>query len=209
MVYRAVLLDAFGTVVRIKHRTHPYRKLLREGVKAGRPLHPEDARTIMTLDGGLSEAARHFGIGLSTERLAELELALEQEVSSIEAFADAQEAIALLQQENVLVGMCSNLAQPYGEAIKHLVPALDGYAFSFETGLTKPDAQMYRIACQLIGVKPGASLLHDRVAMIGDSLRSDCFGPRVGITGTHLTRSGTGLFTNLVDFAKQVLFQRA
>lgn len=206
MNYRAVLVDAFGTIVRIRSATHPYRSLLKEGLRGGRYPKPSDVRTLMTFDGDLAQAAEFLQITVRPERLAEIQDALDREVHSIEAFPDALEAIRTLQAQQVRVGVCSNLAPPYGAALKHIFPTLDAYALSYEIGALKPDPVMYRSACKLLGVSIGERFGDERVAMVGDSLRCDCHGPKaVGINGLHLDRSGAGRITNLVEFASLIL----
>lgn len=114
------------------------------------------------------------------------------------------------RHKQVRVGVCSNLAAPYGAALKRLFPTLDAYALSYEIGALKPDPVMYRSACDLLGVGIGERFGDERIAMVGDSLRSDCHGPRaVGINGMHLDRSGAGRITNLIDFASLILDQRS
>lgn len=206
MKYRAVLVDAFGTIVRIRSVTHPYRSLLKEGLRDGRYPKPNDIRTLMMFDGDLAQAAELLNITVRPERLAQIQDALDREVHSIEAFPDALEAIQILQAQQVRVGVCSNLAPPYGVALKHLFPTLDAYTLSYEIGALKPDPVMYRSACKLLGVSIGERFGDERVAMVGDSLRCDCHGPKaVGINGLHLDRSGAGRITNLVEFASLIL----
>ncbi|ELQ02007.1 HAD family hydrolase [Pseudomonas syringae] len=206
MTYRAVLVDGFGTLVRIRSATHPYRKLLNEGLQSGRRPMPEDIRSLMTFDGGLAQAAELLDIKITPERLAQIQDSLDREVHSIEAFPEALEAIQALQAQRIRVGVCSNLAAPYGSALKHLFPTLDAYALSYEIGALKPDPVMYRSACKLLGLSVGDRFGEERVAMVGDSLRCDCHGARaVGINGLHLDRSGAGKITNLMDFASLIL----
>lgn len=206
MSYRAVLVDAFGTIVRIRSATHPYRSLLKEGARGGRYPKPSDVKTLMTFDGDLAQAAELLQITVRPERLAQIQDALDSEVHSIEAFPDALEAIRTLQAKQVRVGVCSNLAAPYGAALKRLFPTLDAYALSYEIGVLKPDPLMYRSACELLGVKIGARFGDERIAMVGDSLRCDCHGPRaVGINGLHLDRSGAGEITDLTHFSSLIL----
>ncbi|MCH5549465.1 HAD family hydrolase [Pseudomonas syringae pv. syringae] len=206
MSYRAVLVDAFGTIIRIPSAAHPYRSLLKEGLRNGRRPRPGDIRTIMTFDGDLAEAAELLQITVLPRRLVQIQDALTREVQSIEAFPDGVEAIQALQAQHVRVGVCSNLAAPYGTALKRLFPTLDAYALSYEIGALKPDLVMYRTACKLLGVGIGERFGDERIAMVGDSLRCDCFGPRaVGINGLHLDRSGAGKITDLTDFASLIL----
>lgn len=206
MSYRAVLVDAFGTIVRISSAAHPYRSLLKEGLRDGRRPRPDDIRTIMTFDGDLAQAAELLQITVLPRRLAQIQDALDREVQSIEAFPDAHEAIHALQAEQLRVGVCSNLAAPYGAALRRIFPTLDAYALSYEVGALKPDPVMYRSTCELLGVEIGARFGDERIAMVGDSLRCDCYGPRaVGINGLHLDRSGAGKITDLTDFASLIL----
>lgn len=206
MRYKAVLLDAFGTILQINPGKHPYRQLLKEGLKNGRRSSPDDVKNLMRFNGGLSEAADHLGISVHPSRLAEIEKILEDEVSSIEAFPDALEAVALLQERSRLVAVCSNLAYPYGRAVKTLFPTMDAFGFSYEIGLVKPDPRMYQATCEMIGVESDNGFGENRVIMVGDSLRCDCHGPReVGITGIHLDRSKCGGINNLMVFTSHVL----
>lgn len=57
MASKVVIFDAFGTILKIQNGVHPYRQLLREGMKHGRRPRPDDAIQIMTFDGGLSACA--------------------------------------------------------------------------------------------------------------------------------------------------------
>lgn len=206
MAYQAVIFDAFGTILQIQDGSHPYRQLLREGMRHGRRPKPDDARSIMTLDGGMSACAEHLAIQISPQRLAEIEAVLELEVASIQAYSDAVEAVELLQQHQLKVGVCSNLAHPYGAAVMRLFPTLDAYTFSFEIGDIKPEPVIYQAACRALQYDLGEISDTRSIIMIGDSLRCDCEGPRaMGMTGIHLERSSGGKVDNLMSFAKLVL----
>ncbi|UXH38766.1 HAD family hydrolase [Pseudomonas promysalinigenes] len=208
MMTKTAIFDAFGTAVRIGHRTNPYRQLLREGIKHGRRPHPGDAHVIMTLNLELHELAEHLGIRLSEPRRVEIESALQAEVDSIEAYPDATQAIAMLQERGVVLGICSNLARPYGAAVKRLFPSIDVYAFSFEVGAAKPDPRIYQALLENIGARPelSAGTAAPEVWMIGDSARCDRDGARaVGIEGHFLDRSGASPIQNLEQYAELVL----
>ncbi|MFG0528977.1 HAD family hydrolase [Pseudomonas sp. yb_2] len=209
MAITAVIFDAFGTTLRITAPSHPYRQLLREGARHGRRPSPGDAHKLMTLNAGIREAADLLGIQVAAMRMAEIESALQREIESIEVLQDAYDAITLLREHGIATAACSNLAAPYGPAVKRLLPDLNAYSFSYELGVTKPDPVIYRAVCRDLGVVPG-HLFGDsaQVAMMGDSPRCDRDGPRaVGIKGFHLDRSGTGAIRNLVQFAELVVAQ--
>ncbi|WLH51297.1 HAD family hydrolase [Pseudomonas tolaasii] len=206
MEYTGVIFDAFGTLLEIKSGLHPYRQLLREGIRHGRRPRSDDVMSILTFNGGLAEIAEHLEIQIRSQRLSEIEVDLECEVANIEAFSDALEAVAYLHQHGLRVGVCSNLAQPYGQAVRRLFPALDANTFSFEAGVAKPHPALYEIACNALGGNAGQALDVERVVMIGDSLRCDCHGPRViGMRGVHLQRSPPGKISSLIDFARLVI----
>ena len=204
----AVLFDAFGTIVRIRRRTNPYLQLMREGRRQGLPITLEITKLAMTADLPFAGSADHLGITLSASKRIELSEALEEELSSIEPYPDAVRAVAELQDAGILVGVCSNLAQPYGAGVKELFPNIGYHAFSFELGVTKPDPHIYRFICGQMGVDPGHCFDPEKgqVLMIGDSPRCDRDGPRAaGIMGHLLHRDARGPITDLTKFAQLVL----
>ncbi|WP_025856801.1 HAD family hydrolase [Pseudomonas sp. CHM02] len=207
----AVVFDAFGTVLNLQTKLHPFRQLLKEGMEAGRRASPGDVRVLMSNPWSLEEAADQLDIWVSPTRLQELEDDLAREIASIRPFADGVEAVALLRGEGVRVGICSNLCQPYGAAVLQAFPDLDGYAFSYQVGAMKPDAVIYQSICNALQVSPGHLFgdQHDQIAMVGDSLKCDQDGPRaVGMLGFHLDRSGRGAVRDLVHFAQLVIESR-
>lgn len=197
----AVIFDLFGTLLEIRNRQNPFRRLLRLGSQQGRAASPGDLRWIMTNACGLQEAADFFGIKLSSTQLTELQSCLELELESITLFEDALPALALLRHHQIKIGVCSNLGGPYCPVARNLLPGLDGYALSAEVGLMKPDVAMYQHICTQLNVAPSQLPGSPHVLMIGDSRRCDADGPRVaGIEGYHLDRSGAGCFCDLLEF---------
>lgn len=199
----AVIFDLFGTLLEIRNRQNPYRRLLRLGSQQGRAASPGDLRWIMTNACGLQEAADFFGIKLSSIQLTELQSCLELELGSITLFEEALPALDLLRDRQIKIGVCSNLGGPYCSVARNLLPGLDGYALSAEVGLMKPDRAMYQHICTQLDVAPNqlSGSNAPNVLMIGDSRRCDADGPRVvGIQGYHLDRSGAGRFCDLLEF---------
>lgn len=206
----AVIFDVFGTVISIEDRRNPHLQLLRLGRDHGRRPRPGDVQMVMTNELGWEELARCLDIRVSHDQLQHLAEELETELSSLKVYPDAAKAVSLLQSAGVKVGLCSNLASGYGPAVRKLLPALDGYGFSYEIGAMKPNPVIYHSVCRDLGVQPGQQLLGNRVVMIGDSIKCDRAGARAaGIAGFHLVRSGEGDFKNLVDFADCVLGELA
>ncbi|MEE4697093.1 HAD family hydrolase [Pseudomonas alliivorans] len=214
MIYpavEAVIFDAFGTIVRIGQRSNPYREMFLDARRQGLLLPYEGISGAMTLDLSFNDFASYLGIELSSAQRDKLNLELQNELASIEAFPDAVAAISMLQEEGVKVGICSNLSAPYGPFVRKLFPQMDGYALSYELGVIKPDPSIYQSICTQMNVVPGNhfDLEKGRVLMIGDSRRCDQDGPRaVGVMGFLLDRSGRGQINDLSQFAQLVIDQR-
>ncbi|EGH16515.1 hypothetical protein Pgy4_26045 [Pseudomonas savastanoi pv. glycinea str. race 4] len=109
-----VVFDAFGTVVRIGQRTNPYIALIREGRRQGVLISPGSASLAMTTNLSFDDLALRLGIELYPLKREELNRDLERELSSIERYPDAVEAVSRLQDAGIKVGICSNLAALYG-----------------------------------------------------------------------------------------------
>jgi FMN phosphatase YigB (HAD superfamily) len=205
MPIKFVLFDAFGTLLQIPQRRHPYRQLLKEGIRQGRRPQPDDLHQILTRDLDLAGSANLFGIKISTEHMADLQRNLDADLSSIQPFDDGLLAVERLKIEGIKVGIASNLAAPYGTPVRRLYPSMDAYGFSFALGAMKPHAFMYRATCELLEVDTD-DFSDNTVAMIGDSEQCDRSGPRnVGIRGFLLNRQGGKDFSSLTDFADAVL----
>lgn len=67
---RAVLFDAYGTLVDITDKRAPFRQLLRIGERQGRCSSPADAWVLMTTSIGLRDAADLFRIRLTADESA-------------------------------------------------------------------------------------------------------------------------------------------
>ena len=146
-----------------------------------------------------------MGIVLPADRQRESQSLIEVDLSAIRAYPDAQAAIDLLLRHGIVVGVCSNLAQPYGPVIKSLFPTLHAYAYSYELGALKPEPGIYAWVRKALAGKQGAEE-GEPIWMIGDSLRCDRNGARAaGFNGYHLDREGRGEFTDLHQFAEFVL----
>jgi FMN phosphatase YigB (HAD superfamily) len=207
----AAIFDAFGTTVQVGRKRHPFRQLLRLGAEQGRRPSAADIRTLMTSSLSLQQAAECFSIHVSPDQMLSLQRELDDELASITVFPDAVDALRLLKSNGILLGICSNLTQPYGPVLRNLLPEVDSFAMSFDVGMMKPDAGIYHDICYQLRVQPvwdmGAS--SDRVVMIGDSLKCDQDGPRaVGISGYYLERKSAGRITNLLDFAEAIIGHR-
>lgn len=206
MPYKTVLFDAFGTLLQISNGAHPYRQILKAGIRQGRRPTPDDLHALLTQTLDLQQAADYFGVKIEPDHMAEIQQALDAELANIQAFEDGLRAVEILQREGVRVAVCSNLAAPYAAPLKRLYPNLDAYGFSFELGMMKPNKLIYRTTCELAGARADDYFGSDRVLMIGDSPKCDKAGARAaGVRGFLLNRTGAGDFKSLVEFAEAVL----
>ena len=202
----SVIFDVFGTLIRIQEKRNPYLQLLKYGRRQGVSPRTEHLHMFMTQELDWKEAVDAVGIRAGYVKLHGLARLLDEELASMTLYDDAQEAIAMLREAGVKIGLCSNLASGYGSMVRELLPGLDAYGFSYELGFMKPDPLIYRTVCEELGVVPGRQLEGERVMMIGDSIRCDRDGARAaGIAGFHLSRTGKGDFSNLIEFAEAVL----
>lgn len=187
------MFDAFGTLVRIGERLSPYRKLLMWMSDNGRPLRADDASRIMSQPLGLADAAKLFGMSPSIELLSSWEADLSAEVGSIQLFPDAIPSIERLIGAGYRVGLCSNLAAPYGAPVKALLPPLSAYALSYEVGAVKPEPGIYRYLLDQLGCAASD------VLFIGDTLSADLDGPRAfGMSSRLLNRKAGQVLNDIL-----------
>ncbi len=205
MSVKFILFDAFGTLLTIPKGRHPYRQILKEGIRQGRRPKPDDLRQILTRNLNLAEAAELFGIKIHPARMADIQGDLAADLASIKAFDDGLLAVERLQAEGIRVAIASNLAAPYASAVRRYYPTADAFGFSFALGAMKPEPFMFRATCELLGASSD-SIDSGEVVMIGDSKECDCDGPReIGVRGFLLHRDGRGDFSDLTQFTERVL----
>jgi HAD superfamily hydrolase (TIGR01509 family) len=193
--FSAVVFDLFGTLVQIGERRSPYRLLMQWMRDAGRRPLPDDAARLMSQPVPLSGVGTLFGVTLPDDVLATAQQALADEISSIRLFPDTTTIIARLRDANVRVGLCSNLASPYGDAVKRLLPVLDAYTWSYDVGAVKPDPVIYQHILDQLGCPA------KQVLFIGDTPAADVDGPRAfGMSARLIDRkAGQSLDSLLTD----------
>lgn len=175
---QAVIFDAFGTLCEIGEPRHPFVEIARTGH------HRIDARVaLMTRAVGIRQAIEQFGItGLDVDSL---ENHLELELASIRLFDDTIPTIVELKRRGIKLAIASNLAAPYAAPLLQLLPIrLDAYAWSFDVGYLKPQAEIFEWTIKKLGVPAGAAL------MVGDTYKADYLGAMdAGLQARHLVRS--------------------
>lgn len=167
MALKAVAFDAFGTLVHIGELRSPYRQLIRWAQEHGRVRRDDDANLVMSRALDLRGAAAELGVTLPSRLLDQWERDLADEVASIRLFPDSLDVITQLQQSGYLVGLCSNLAVPYGAPVRALLPMLNAYAVSYDTGAVKPQPRIYQFLLEKLGCIAG------EVLFVGDTVVAD------------------------------------
>lgn len=183
-----VVLDVYGTLVEIGDKRHTYKQMLTLLASRGRTPLRSDARTVMTIDGGLHAALQALQATIEPGEIEQLQRSLQLELDSVRLAESARGTLARLRDAGVPVVLCSNLASPYAspprEMLSDLLPLGDqSFVWSFEVKAVKPERAMYAAACAALNLPPG------RVLMVGDSLDADVLGPRrFGLQALHLDR---------------------
>ncbi len=143
---KVIIFDAFGTLVKIKTGRSPYRKLMKWLKENGRKSHPNDAKFIMSNNVNIQQLAELFGYVLPKQLLNEIEDDLQNELRDIELYEDTISTLKNLKNSGYKIALCSNLAMPYGEQLKKLLPNLfDFIVFSYDVNHIKPEQQIYEM----------------------------------------------------------------
>ena len=145
---KAVLFDAFGTLVEIIDKRNPF-------AAAGA------TRDVMTHNRDLE----HY----TDDR--QLHRDLIAELQSITLYSDVLPTLARLRTQGIKVGVVSNLARPYGEEVMRILGGhVDLLHYSYLEGCLKPDPQFFLSACRKLAVEP------DETMMVGDNYKNDFLG---------------------------------
>ena len=173
-VPRAICFDAFGTLVQIDKKRHPYRRVLDA---LSEPARKELAPQLMRKDFQFEEVLKIAKIGQDNPLYQSLLRDLAEEQSSINMRPKTANILSQILKENIPIGLCSNLATPYASPLlsalsKNVREALENTTvFSFEVGYQKPEPQIYQIVCDKFQLEP------KDVLFVGDSIQNDVEGP--------------------------------
>jgi HAD superfamily hydrolase (TIGR01549 family) len=179
----AVIFDAFGTLVHLGKQHSPFRQLMKWARnQAGIPKSTH-MTVLMNCPLDIAQAAQLLGVSPPDWMLAQWQSELQAEIDSMAMYSDSLPVLQYLRKEDHRIGVCSNLAMPYGVALRGLLPELDVYALSFEVGTVKPDQSMYRYILNRLDCEPSA------VLFVGDSKKADFSGPRsIGMDACLINR---------------------
>ena len=176
-VTRAVAFDAFGTLVRIGRKHHPFEKLIRRA--RSRPL---TLASPMACPLGLADYAAALGLPHPEAELA----MLEDELATVELYPDARDALRRVRDQGVTIAVASNLAMPYAAPLRALLGDLvDVWHLSFAEGAIKPQVPFYAGLMAKLGCEAGELL------MVGDTWKDDIVGTvEAGARAQWLDRDG-------------------
>lgn len=181
---KVVIFDLYGTLVKFGVMHHPFRQLLKWARENGRKPKPDDARTLMTINGDVPALVAALGIDAPDALIKQIQLHIQEELDSLTLYDDVIPTLAALRSCNIPIAVCSNLAFPYGAAIDLLLEEQQLICgLSYETGFIKPEAGIYYAVIYQLQVRPEECLF------VGDTLLADYEGPRLfGMSAYHLVR---------------------
>lgn len=161
-VTRAVAFDAFGTLVHIGRKRHPFKRLIRQARDRAQALPSPMVQPI-----GLADYAAALGLPHPDNELA----MLDEELATIVLYPETLDALRRVREQGVKVAVASNLALPYAAPLKALLTDLvDIWHFSFDAGAIKPERAFYASLTDRLGCEAGDLL------MVGDTWRDDIVG---------------------------------
>jgi HAD superfamily hydrolase (TIGR01549 family) len=182
---QVVIFDLFGKLVECGTQHNPFRQLLTWARDNGRRSHPDDARVILTTNGDVTSISRALGIEPTVEVLEQVEERITKDLATLQLYSDVNPTLMGLIERNIQVGICSNLAQPYGRSIDTLLGRFRIKRFlSYEASAVKPEPAIYQAICNDFNCPPSQCLF------VGDTLDADFLGPQhFGMRALHLKRN--------------------
>jgi len=161
-ITRAVAFDAFGTLVHIGRKRHPFERLIRQARDRAEALPSPMVQPV-----GLADYAAALRLPRPDTELA----MLEEELATIALYPDTLNALNRVCEQGVRIAVASNLALPYAAQLKALLGDLGCLALStFDTDEVKPDRAFYAGLTAKIGCEASELL------MVGDTWRGDIVG---------------------------------
>ena len=172
---KAVVFDAFGTVIDYPVKLSPY-ALLRRHWRSEQGFK----QACLTQNIALPDLLQQ----LQLETLwPEMQALLAQERMHLALYPEVPEVMKKLQQLQVKTAICSNLAHAYGTDVRRLLPDVDATILSYEAGHAKPEMAIYALVEQQLHVPK------EQILFVGDTQRCDYDGPKAyGFHAAHLQR---------------------
>ncbi|MBD8737762.1 HAD family hydrolase [Sphingomonas sp. CFBP 13706] len=161
-ITRAIAFDAFGTLVHIGRKRHPFERLIRQARDRAKMIPSPMVQPI-----GLADYAVALGLPRPDAELA----ALDEELATIALYPDTLDTLRRVRDQGMRVAVASNLAMPYAAPLKALLGDLiDVWHFSFDAGAIKPERAFYAGLTAKLGCES------EELLMVGDTWRDDIVG---------------------------------
>ncbi len=141
-----------------------------EELAKGRDLSPDAHRTVWTT---LFQRADPRVPGLSRALYDRV-----MDPSAWVPYPDTAPTLRALRERGLKIGVVSNVPRDLSDvfAAHGLAGLVDAFVHSFQVGAEKPDARIFRAACERLGVAPGAAL------MVGDHPVADGGAVHAGLS---------------------------
>lgn len=198
---KAVVFDAFGTLVEIKKKTWPYHSLI-NAIKESLPYSGDFNKSVVMMQRtALRDWPEMAGTSIDPAVIEQAERSLKTELESIELFDDVEPTMQALKSKGLKLALCSNLALPYAEPVRRLLPVeLDVYGWSFEIGAVKPYPEIYRWMCEALAIAPSEALF------VGDNGEADYAGPtEFGMQARFLDRAAKEAGPHVIYSLREIL----
>ncbi|MEX0319911.1 MAG: HAD family hydrolase [Ruegeria sp.] len=165
----AVCFDAFGTLMEIAAPERTWSQLLKIAPPhARKPLKWRVLRECRDI----SDWPKALGFPAGQLEITEIERRIHSEAQSIRTRPGMDRAWKELRERGFRLGICSNLASPYGAATLAALPdEPDATVFSYELGRAKPDPEIYAAVANELRVLPR------EILFVGDTKSADIDGP--------------------------------
>ena len=172
---KAVVFDAFGTVIDYPVKLSPYALLRRHWRSEQGFKH-----ACLTQNIALPDLLQQLELDTLWPEMQSL---LAQERMHLALYPEVPEVMKKLQQLQVKTAICSNLAHAYGTDVRRLLPDVDATILSYEAGHAKPEMAIYALVEQQLHVPK------EQILFVGDTQRCDYDGPKAyGFHAAHLQR---------------------
>ena len=154
---KAVVFDAFGTVIDYPVKLSPYALLRRHW-------RPEQGfkQACLTQNIALPDLLQQLQLDTLWPEMQSL---LAQERVHLALYPEVTEVMKKLQQLQVKTAVCSNLAHAYGTDVRRLLPDVDATILSYEVGHAKPEMAIYALVEQQL------NLPKEQILFVGDTQR--------------------------------------
>lgn len=187
MKSRIVVFDVFGTLIQAPpQRRNPYLRLITDQARK-----KELRSAFLTRNVSIEVFAEELGLA---HLVPVLRQELETELAGYRLFPDVEPCLREIRKRGIRIGICSNLAQAYGDVVRRLLPGMDAAILSYEAGYVKPEPAIYSKVCEALSCSPRD------ITFIGDSQRNDVNGPSAfGMHAYLINRRNGETLPNLLE----------